>query len=96
MQGPGEPNNSPVLRDSLNRPCLDVEAAAKPRVVNPDMLDHIVSVKNNCLQMIKVKVCYFNSQNCNSFDLPAQKRVDTLLGSMNRISTFRYTVYQRR
>lgn len=94
VQAPAEQSNSNIVRDALNRPCLDVEAAARAHVVNPDLIDHVVSVKNNCPRLIKVKVCYFNSQHCNPFDVAGYKRVDTVLGTMTRIRMFKYTVFQ--
>ena len=95
MQGPAEPSSWPIIRDALNRPCLDVEAAARVQVVNPDMVDHVVSVKNNCPRLIKVKVCYFNSERCNQVDVPGYQRVDVTLGSMRGNNYFRYMLQQK-
>lgn len=95
MQGPAESGGSNIIRDALNRPCLDVEAAARPHATNRDVVDHVVSVKNNCPRLIKMKVCYFNSDNCNSFDLTGYKRIDTVLGTMTGIKMFKYTIFQR-
>lgn len=95
MQGQAEQSGTSIVRDPLGRPCLDVEAAARTEAVNPDLLDHVVSVKNNCSRLIKVKVCYLNSDRCNSFDLLAYKRVDTILGTMNKIAVFRYSLFQK-
>lgn len=95
LQGPAEKANSAELKDSLGRPCLDIEAAAKGSVITPNMFQHIVSVRNNCNRPIKVRVCYFNSDRCNSFELPALKRIDTVLGTMNGVKFFRYSVLQK-
>jgi|SRR5665213_3588668 len=95
MQGPAEQSNSTIIRDALNRPCLDVEAAARAHIVNPEMVDHVVSVKNNCARLIKVKVCYFNAYKCNEFSLQGYSRVDTVLGTMAGVKTFRYSLFQR-
>lgn len=96
MQGPAEQQSGgSVIRDGLGRPCLDVEAAARAQVVNPAMVDHVVSVKNNCPRLIRVKVCYFNSERCNELTLQGYKRVDSILGTMRGISTFRYSILQR-
>jgi len=95
LQGAAEANSSIAIRDALNRPCLDIEAAAKPHVVNPDVVDHVVSIKNNCPKLIKVKVCYFNSDRCNQLDLQGYKRVDTILGTMTKVTMFRYSVFQK-
>lgn len=95
MQGAPEQSGANVIRDPLGRPCLDIEAAARSGTINPDMKEHIVSIKNNCAKLIRTKVCYANSDHCNEVVLQAYKRVDTMLGSMRGVTTFRYTVTQR-
>lgn len=94
LQGPAEPTGT-VIKDALGRPCLDVEAVARPEVVNHEMLDHVVSIKNNCVRTVKVKLCYYNSQDCKQFDVQGYKRIDTILGTMKGINFFRYALYQR-
>ncbi|MBW5438820.1 hypothetical protein FXB41_29885 [Bradyrhizobium canariense] len=95
IQGPGEQSGTAVVRDALGRPCLDIEAAARAHVVNHDIVDHVVSVKNNCTKTVKVKVCYLNADKCNAFDVQGYKRVDTVLGTMTKITAFRYSVFQK-
>lgn len=95
MQGPAEQSRTSVIRDAFGRPCLDIEAAARREVANPDMLDHIVSIKNNCPKLIKAKVCYFNSDRCKDVELNAYKRVDTILGAMRGVNFFRYSIIQK-
>lgn len=94
MQGPSEQTGEPIFRDASGRPCLDVEAAARAHVVNPDVLDHVVSIKNNCPRTIKLRVCYFQTDRCKEFPLAGYKRQDTILGTMTKISTFRYSIKQ--
>ncbi|TFV36378.1 hypothetical protein E4K66_24090 [Bradyrhizobium frederickii] len=95
MMGPAEASNASVIRDALGRPCLDVEAAARRQVVNPQMLDHVVSINNKCPRLIKLKVCYLKSDRCRELDLQSYKRVDTILGTMAGVSFFRYMILQR-
>lgn len=95
MQGPAEQTGGPSLRDALGRPCLDVEAASRAHVVNPQMLDHVVSLKNNCLRQIGAKICYFNTDHCKDVVLPAYKRADIILGTMRGVNTFRYSISQK-
>lgn len=95
MQGPAEQTGTPVLRDALGRPCLDVEAASRAHIVNRDMVDHVVSLKNNCLRLIRAKICYFNSEHCKDVVLQAYKRADVTLGTMRSITTFRYSITQK-
>ncbi|MDE5445728.1 hypothetical protein GWG65_30830 [Bradyrhizobium sp. CSA207] len=95
LQGPGESSGGKIIRDALNRPCLDTEAASRPHTINPDVVDHVVSIKNNCPRTIKVKVCYYGSDKCNGFVVNGYKRVDTILGSMTKITAFRYSITQQ-
>lgn len=93
LQGAAEPGTS-IVRDALNRPCLDVEAAARGHVANKSVVDHVVSIKNNCARLIKTKICYFRSESCKEFDLQPYKRVDTILGTTTSLY-FRYSVFQK-
>ncbi|PDT87309.1 hypothetical protein CO669_25995 [Bradyrhizobium sp. Y36] len=95
LQGPAEQSASPVIRDALNRPCLDVEAMGRAHAVNPSIIDHVVSVKNNCPKAIRVKVCYFRSDKCNDFDLQGYKRIDAVLGTMSGVREFKYQIFQK-
>lgn len=95
MQGPAEQTGAPSLRDALGRPCLDVEAASRAHVVNPQMLDHVVSLKNNCVRQVSAKVCYFSTDRCKDVVLPAYKRADIILGTMRSVNTFRYSISQK-
>lgn len=95
MQGPAEQATANVPRDPLGRPCLDVEAAARAKVINRDMLDHVVSIKNNCARVIKAKVCYVGSDRCNELSVQAYNRVDTILGTVRGSSIFKYKIFQQ-
>lgn len=95
MQGPLDQTGAGIVRDAVGRPCLDVEAAARRQSINPQMLDHVVSIKNNCPKVIKAKVCYFNSERCNDVELRPYGRADTILGTMNGISFFRFSLSQK-
>lgn len=91
IQGPAVQAGG-LAKDALGRPCVDVEAAARPETVNPDMLDHVISLKNTCPKLVKAKVCYYNSDRCRDVSLDPYKRVDTILGTMRGIKFFRYTL----
>ncbi|WP_375161702.1 hypothetical protein [Bradyrhizobium sp. RDT46] len=94
MQGSADTSDSPVIRDAANRPCLNVEAAAKGHNSNGELMDHIVSVKNNCSRMIRIKICYYRSDHCKEATVYGYQRVDTILGMM-KMSTFRYSLSQK-
>lgn len=95
LQGPAEQASLSIVRDPLGKPCLDIEAVARVHVANKDIVDHVVSVKNNCSRPIKLKVCYHNTQQCNALNVQAYKRVDTILGTMTKVTAFRYSVDQK-
>ncbi|MEY9107436.1 hypothetical protein ABH999_003632 [Bradyrhizobium yuanmingense] len=94
LQGAAEQTTAPIIKNAFGRPCLDVEAAARSRVVNPKLMDHVVSVKNSCPRAIDVTVCYFNSSKCNAFHLSGYGRVDTILGTTTE-RNFRYSISQK-
>lgn len=93
LQGPADHLNVP--KDAFGKPCLDVEAGARAQVVNPTMVDHIVSAKNNCPRRITVSICYFHSDNCRQAIIQPYKRVDTVLGTMRGVTAFRYSIDQK-
>ena len=95
LQGPAEQLGSTVVRDALGRPCLDVEAAARAHAVNPKVVDHVVSIKNNCPRLVKVTVCYANSDRCMDTTLASYARSDVILGTMTGITVFKYSMRQR-
>lgn len=95
LQGPAEQSGAATIRDALNRPCLDVEAGARARVVNRHLFDHIISIKNRCPRLIKVKACYQNSGSCKSADVGAYQREDLILGTMPNVVSFRYSLVQK-
>lgn len=95
MQGAADQAGGQIARDSFGRPCLDVEAAARAQVVNSDMLDHVVSLKNNCPRVIRAKVCYFGSDHCNDVVVRGYSTVDTILGTMRGVKFFRYSLLQK-
>jgi len=96
LQGPAERSAVPMSQDAFNRPCLQAEAIARPHVVNPSMLDHVVSVKNNCPKRIKIKVCYFGTDRCRDLSVGYYERQDTILGTISGVRYFRYTLIEVR
>jgi hypothetical protein len=96
IQGPAErAMGEKVALDAYGKPCLDSEAAARAHVVNPNVIDHVVSIKNGCPKTIKASICYLNSDRCNEVQLPAYGRVDTVIGTTVGLREFRYRVIQR-
>ncbi|MFK4385537.1 coproporphyrinogen III oxidase [Bradyrhizobium sp. USDA 223] len=54
-----------------------------------------MSVKNKCARAIKVKLCYFQTDRCKEFNIHAYERVDSILGTMTKVTSFRYSLVQK-
>jgi hypothetical protein len=83
-------------RDSLGRPCLQIQAEARSQPATPNIFDHIVVVNNRCLQRIKVKLCYYKSDRCFLTDVAANQRTETILGTYPAMRDFRYDYQEQR
>jgi hypothetical protein len=92
MQGPAEQAGTNIIKDAYGKPCLDVEAAARAETINREMRDHVVSVKNNCPRLIRATVCYYQTDRCNDLIIHGYQRVDTILGAMRGVNSFRYSI----
>jgi hypothetical protein len=95
LQGGGENAALTVHRDALNRRCLEIEAASRRHVINPNVYDHVVSVYNNCLKLIKLQVCYYKSDRCIDMEVPGKKRKDGILGVYPNLQHFRYSYREK-
>jgi hypothetical protein len=83
-------------RDSLGRPCLQMQQESRSQPATPNIYDHIVAVNNRCLQRIKVKLCYYRSDRCFMVDLAANERKETILGTYPAMRDFRYDYQEQR
>lgn len=95
LQNSGENAALTVHRNSLGKPCLNIEAASRSHVINPDVYDNIVSFQNQCQILIKVRVCYFGTESCVDVEVPAQKRTDAVLGIRPKSQYFRYSYKEK-
>jgi hypothetical protein len=87
---PGE-SRGLLSKDTFGKPCLDIEAVGRAHVSNPQIYDHIVSVVNQCLKPLKVRVCYFGSDRCTELNVPAMKRKDIIIGVGPKIFRYSYS-----
>jgi hypothetical protein len=94
-QGSGVNAALTIHRDPLNRPCLDIEAASRQHVINPDVFDHVVSIYNRCVKTIKLRVCYYKSDHCIDMEVPPLTRKDGVLGIFPRLQYFRYSYQEK-
>lgn len=95
MQRGGDNTALTVHRDPLGRPCLNIEAASHAHIVNPNIYDHVISVKNRCIKTIKVKVCYYHSDHCIDMEILGSQRKDAVLGVFPNFQYFRYSYQEK-
>jgi hypothetical protein len=74
----------------LGKACLTVDGSAKPQTLNPHIFEHWVSATNICGQDIKLQICYLNSQDCISVDVPPYGRKDSVLGIYPALADFQF------
>lgn len=72
------------------KPCLTVQGYAKPQIVNPNIFTHMIIASNDCSQSIKMKVCYYQSQQCIPLTVPEYGRNEVVLGIMPAMTQFRF------
>ncbi|MDP2296014.1 MAG: hypothetical protein Q8M24_11205 [Pseudolabrys sp.] len=95
LQNSGENAALTVHRNSLGKPCLNIEAASRAHVINPNVYDNIVSFQNQCNILIKVRVCYFGSESCVDVEVPGRQRKDAVLGIRPNSQYFRYSFKEK-
>lgn len=88
----GATGNHEVLRhrDFTGSPCLTLGGYARPHIINPNLYDDVVTVRNNCPQRIDLQVCYYQTQECIPVEVPGGETKQAILGSMPSIKDFRF------
>jgi hypothetical protein len=84
-----------VHRSPLGKPCLNMEAASRAQIINPDLYDNIVSIQNQCSKKISVKVCYYGTEICVDVEVLAQQRKDVTIGIRPHTQYFRYSYQEK-
>jgi hypothetical protein len=77
-------------RDFAGKPCLEISAVSRAHVVAPKVFDHVLSVNNRCIELIKAKFCYFKTQQCIDMQIAGRSRKEQVLGSFPSMSQFKY------
>jgi hypothetical protein len=72
------------------KPCVTVEGYAQAQTINPNIFNHMISASNDCSQLIKVQVCYYQSKQCIPIDVPPYGRKEAILGIMPAMKQFRF------
>jgi hypothetical protein len=76
--------------DATGKPCIKIDPSSKPQTINPHIFEHWVAVTNGCGQAIKVRICYYKTQQCIVADTPPWGRRDVVLGIFPSLRDFRY------
>ena len=82
-------------RDFAGKPCLEASGVSHPLASNPRILDHAVSLDNHCFDRIKVKVCYYHTEDCTDVEVPANSRKEQIIGVFPAMQLFRYEVKEQ-
>jgi hypothetical protein len=72
------------------KPCLSLESYAKSQVINSHIFEHWVSATNICGQNIKLRICYYKTQDCIAVDVPPWGHKDSVLGIYPALQDFRF------
>jgi hypothetical protein len=78
--------------DFAGKPCLQSVGVSRPLASNPHILNHAVSLKNHCPDRIKVKVCYYGTNDCTDVDVPPNSSKEQVIGVFPAVQMFRYQV----
>lgn len=95
LQNQGENAALTVHRGPLGKPCLEFEAASRSHVINPKVYDHVISIYNRCVQIIRVRVCYYNSDRCIDMEVHGLQRKDAVLSVVPNMQYFRYSYREK-
>jgi hypothetical protein len=82
-------------RGPTGSPCLSVGGFARPHIVDPNLYDHVITVKNSCPQRIAMQVCYYNSHDCIPIEIPGGERKEAILGTLPSEKDFRFEFRER-
>jgi hypothetical protein len=77
-------------RDFTGKPCLAVNAYARPHAVDPNLYDHVIIVVNTCPLQIAIQVCYYHSRDCLPVEIPGDERKEAILGTMPSVKDFQF------
>jgi hypothetical protein len=82
-------------RDFAGKPCLETNGVSLPLASNPRILNHAVSLKNHCSERIKVKVCYYKTDECTDVEVPGNSSKEQIIGVFPAMQIFRYEVKEQ-
>jgi hypothetical protein len=74
----------------LGKPCLALAGTSRPLKFAVNTFEHVIEAKNNCSLIIKVQICYYQSDHCASVIAPSYGKTTTMLGIATAIKDFKY------
>ena len=95
LQNSGENAALTVHRSPLGKPCLNIEAASRAHVINPNVYDNVVSVQNQCSKSINLRICYYKTDSCIDVEVRGYQRKDAVLGVRPHMQYFRYSYKEK-
>jgi len=81
--------------DFLGKPCLETVGSSQPLASNPRILNHIVSLDNRCVERIKVRICYHETEDCTDVEVPGRSRKEQVIGVFPAMQQFRYDIKEQ-
>jgi hypothetical protein len=74
----------------LGKPCLTTVGHAKAELANKNIYQHLIKAANGCGQNIKVRVCYYQTQDCVLMNVPPWENKTAILGIFPALKRFRF------
>ncbi|MCI0466442.1 MAG: hypothetical protein L0Y57_05480 [Beijerinckiaceae bacterium] len=96
-RGPNAAEQPVVMRmgivhtNALGKPCLAYDSYTRARVSNSNIFDYLVSIRNNCPQSIKVRICHRESFDCSRIGVHSYQFRETVMGFGPKDLRFAYT-----
>jgi hypothetical protein len=88
----GSSGGTEVLRHRgpYGNPCITIGGYPRAHTINPQLYDHVIRATNSCPQSISIRVCYFESEDCISIDVPGNETKEATLGTLPSVKDFRF------
>ena len=81
--------------DLAGKPCIETSGRAVPLASNPKIQSHLVTLSNRCIDQIKLKLCYYKTDDCMDVEVPGRARKEQLLGVFPQLQLFKYQVKEQ-
>jgi hypothetical protein len=86
MSGP----SAQLHHDGYGRVCIDIHGYSEPQRNNADIFNHMLLIANGCSMLIKLHVCYYQSEHCVDVVAAPYARTLETLGIFPHMQDFRW------